>query len=465
MRRLGLMIVCLVAAVAVAFAVVRRRGPAAPRNVVLISIDTLNQRALRAFDASAVPQWNLDAFAERSVRFTKAYSAAPWTLPSHASLFTGLYPDRHGDTDYRCTMKPEIATLASVLRERGFETLAFTEGTFLDRRYGFDRGFDRYDANGASGDPPLSLPRNGSKPNKVGEDPFDRGIAVLQQRADSKRPFFLFLHTYAVHNYTNLTPWAAADIPRAELRTTKQYTECLHDANLCSARDREVLAQLYSRELSHLDPQFGGFLAALDESGLRRSTLVIVVSDHGEGFDAQHARIHHGGRLNEDQLRVPVMFSAPGLEAQTIDAPISLVDVMPTTLALLGVDPPQGIDGRSFADAVRGGSAAAPRPLYAMEFFFFWDGGKRFETPSVREDPLSLAVIDDGKTYITDRSGEQLYDIDSDPDQRRDLAATSPMPEAFRRLALERRQAKPERVAQREEMERAEQLRALGYVQ
>jgi arylsulfatase A-like enzyme len=142
------------------------------------------------------------------VIFETALSPAAWTLPAHASLLTGVYPDRHGATDPRRRIAPNLPTLAQELREAGLETVAFTDGGYLHRRFGFAAGFDRYDDWVRDPDrrPVLNVPRGGAPDPQVGSALFDRTIAYLAQRRPEDPPFFLFLQTYAVHDYFRVEP-------------------------------------------------------------------------------------------------------------------------------------------------------------------------------------------------------------------------------------------------------------------
>ena len=189
-----------------------RPGEEHPPHVVIVSVDTLNRNALRSFAASARPLPVLDAFAEENIRFLNAYSTASWTLPAHASLLTGLYPDRHGANKDTRALGIGVGTVAEALRSRGYQTVAFTGGGFLNARYGFSRGFDRYDehlgeeAEAAA----IGLPREGAPPPGGSEDLFARAIAFVSQRPSDAGPLFLFLHTYSVHDYYKLREWALA---------------------------------------------------------------------------------------------------------------------------------------------------------------------------------------------------------------------------------------------------------------
>jgi arylsulfatase A-like enzyme len=143
---------------------------------VLISIDTLSRSALSSFDSSATARPALDALARESVRFTRAYSTAAWTLPAHASLLTGLYPDRHGATTFDVGIEPSAPTLAERLRAAGYETVAFTNGGLVSDWFGLGRGFERYDERVEPGaaSAAIDLPRDGRSVDIPGMRLFER---------------------------------------------------------------------------------------------------------------------------------------------------------------------------------------------------------------------------------------------------------------------------------------------------
>jgi len=442
------------------------RGPVdRPPNVLLISIDTLRQASLRAFEPGAQALPALDRFARSARSFPEARSTASWTLPATASLMTGLQPDRHGATDPRLRIRRDAAPLAEHLRRAGFETVGFTEGGFLDAHFGFGRGFERYDQRASTTrGRSVRAPRGGQPPGELGSRIFDRGAAYLRQRGPDDGPFFLFLQTYAVHEYFRAHDRVARDLPSGtSLRDPEHYEACLVGERRCEASDWETLRALYAAEVRRVDAAFGRLLRILEEQGLRENTLVVLVSDHGEGLEP--TRSHHGGRLHEDQLRVPLLVAGPGVVPGATPGAVSLVDVMPTLLELAGLERPSGLDGLSFAAALRGGTAPDPRPLYAVEHAFWWEDGRRHETESARSEPLALAVMDGDRWYIRGRGGEELYDMAADPGQRRDLAAQATVVlEPLRRLAAAREPALSSVVVAEVEAPLRSRLRSLGYL-
>jgi arylsulfatase A-like enzyme len=446
-----------------------RPGEEPPPHVIVVSVDTLNRNALRCFAESARPLPALDAFAEESVRLVSAHSTASWTLPAHASLLTGLYPDRHGANRETRALGIGVSTVAEALRSRGYETVAFTGGGFLNARYGFSRGFDRYDEHLAEGldAAAVRLPGEGKPPAAGGEDLFARAIDFVSQRPIDAAPLFLFLHTYSVHDYYKLHEWALARLENAIELDAAKYFACLQGRQRCSPQDWHRIEALYRAEVEHFDAGFGRLVAALERAKLWNRSVVFLLSDHGEGFDAEHRRIHHGGRLHADQLRVPLVVRVPGQSPRDETTPISLVDLMPTILELTGAPPVADLDGRSFAALLRGEPLPAEaRSLYAMEHNYTWsDEGGRGTVRGSGPHPTAVAVIGEPYWYIRDRWRDELYDMRTDGSQRRNLAPEAADLDAYRRLAARRSERRGAANPVERDEELVEQLHSLGYAE
>ena len=440
-----------------------------PPHVIVVSIDTLNRDALHAFAGSAPPLPALDALAGESIRFVNAYSTASWTLPAHASLLTGLYPDRHGANRERLAMGIGVSTVAEALRSRGYETVGFSDGGFLAADFGFSRGFDRYDDELAEGKETaaVGLPQDGKPPEVRGEDLFARAIAFVSQRPADAAPLFLFLQTYSVHDYFRVRAWALKRLGDGVEIEGAQYLACLYGRRHCPPQDWDRLRALYRAEVEHLDAGFGRLVAALERAELWDRSIVFFLSDHGEGFDAERRRIHHGGRLHADQLQIPLLVRVPGQAPRDETAPVSLVDLMPTILELTGTAPIADLDGRSFAAALRGEPLAVDaRPLFAMEHNYSWsDEGVRGIVQGPGRHPTAVAVIEGPHWYIRGLWSDELYDMRTDPSQRRNLAREAADLDAYRRLlsVLPSRRAAPNPIEPSEEL--LEQLRSLGYAE
>lgn len=431
-------------------------------NVVILSVDTLRADSLRAYNPSARRRPNLDRLSEQGHTFDRAYSTASWTLPAHVSLFTGLYPDRHGVVDARHAMG-DVSSLVENLQGKGYQTVGFTDGGYMGAVFGFTHGFEMYDGwhDGKSAMSPSGLPRGGKRHFDTKATLFDRASAFLKSRNDS-RPLFLFVHTYAVHDY--FRSWLAPG-PRGEARPTPQSThdlECLLGMASCGPDEWLELEAKYEAGIDDFDRALGPLLALLEEKLGKDNTFVVLLSDHGEGFDHVRNRIHHGGRLHRDQLQVPLLVTGPGVENGRSAEMVSLVDVRPSILELVGAADGDETDGRSFVAPLFGKKTHGRRDaVWAGEYYYYWDGGKRLKAQEPSSKPLSAASIGPRYWYLDSASGKELYDV-KDRDQTNSL--TERLEEYSKRIPRRIVQpAKPSQVT--DTMEVFEQLRALGYFQ
>ncbi len=423
-------------------------------NVILLSVDALNHGVLPSYNAEAEPLLQLDRFAQRAVIFRNAFSSASWTLPAHASLVTGLYPDRHGVVRPGKRLANGQETLGQLFHDRGSETVAFTGGGFLSGSFGFGMGFDRYDGwtaeRGWRSD--LRLHQAGSEDGQL----FDRAIAYLRHVGTQRRRFFLFLHTYFVHDYYKVDENEA-------LKT------CVLGQKPCTEAIWDDLRTRYRDRLVRFDEGFGRLLTALDQAGLEESTLVLLVSDHGEAFEPEISRIHHGGRLHDDVIRIPLLVAGPHLSHRLVDESVSLVDIAPTLTELFELPAEGGWDGVSFANSLYRGSDvegySRPRTLYAMEHAYRWVGGARVDFRAPEDGPPSYAVIHRNLYYIQENGREEIYDMRSDPDQRQNLAAAAFDPSPFRSAVESRARFDGGGEWMQMDRELEDRLRSLGYIQ
>ncbi|MEK6374347.1 MAG: sulfatase-like hydrolase/transferase [Acidobacteriota bacterium] len=267
-------------------------------NVLLITLDTFRADRLGARTPA------LSRLAAEGVRFDDADSPVPLTLPAHATLLSGALPLHHGLRNNGAGAFPEDReTLATLLSRGGYRTGAFVGSFILDRRFGLARGFDRYDdeiarsADDASGS---------FEAERRGADVVDRALAWLKE--SDGRPFFAWVHLYDAH---------APYVPT------------------------------YDAEIAYVDAQVARLLAAID----RKTTIVVVVGDHGESL-GEHGELTHGLLLYESTLHVPLIVAAPSLDARVVREPVSTVDVAPTIAKLAGVKF-SGVDGGDLLDGVR----------------------------------------------------------------------------------------------------------------
>lgn len=324
-------------------------------NVVLISVDTLRPDHLSLYGYPRETTPRLDERSGRgAVVFERAVASAPWTLPSHASIFTGLDAVRHG-VNQHWGLPPSLLTLAEILRNQGYATHAVTGGGFVHQQYGFAQGFDAY----------------ASFSDRMGfAAELDAGVAKAKARIEALRDrnFFLFFHTYAVHNpyrphqphlhrLTGRTTRAVVDVdllpaePVDGLRSRRALFKMEDGLRVEAADDavRDLAVDLYDSAIAYTDQRLDDLLEAIDDLGLRERTLIVLTSDHGELF-GEHGQYNHISLFDENVM-VPLVFIDPALApgVRRVSHQVRSIDLLPTILDRLGVPPPEEIDGRSFA--------------------------------------------------------------------------------------------------------------------
>lgn len=441
--------------------------PQKPQDLILISIDTLNQQALPAFNPEAGPLPHFDQLAERGRRFSRARSTASWTLPAHSSLFTGLYPDRHGAIAGGRKVNPDARLLTECLQEQGFEAAAFTGGGFLHKKFGLDRGFDLYQdgsealRRGETDDPgQLKERRTGLA--------FERAIRFLAERPqDSDEPLFLFLHTYIVHDFFRAHRWARERLPEHDDLDKHGYRECLDGRRDCSPETWQRMRALYRAEVEHIDERLGLLMAALEDAGYGETALVVLLSDHGEGFAPEIGRMHHGGRVHADVVRIPMLVAGPGVRPADDGTPVSLVDVLPTLAEIFAMGPEcaPDIDGESFAAALSGESQPmGRRTFYAMEHSHWWKDGIKTKLDPVPSIPALTAAVRGDLWFVDGKTGEELYDMEQDPRQLHNLAPDAEAAEGFRTEVVERHLRLAPEFLREDDDELEKELRSLGYL-
>ena len=337
--------------------------PAPIRSVVLITIDTLRADRVGAYGWTAARTPAMDALAARGARFTRAFATAPITLPSHASLLTGLYPPGHGSRHNGMKVSGGPATLATVLREQGWATGAFVGAFPLDRRFGLDRGFDHY------GDRMPRGPDGRLLNERPGSQVVDEALAWIGGIGD--QPALLWVHLFEPH-----APYEPDPARGPEGRSVPALVR-------------------YDDEVARADHETGRLLAGLGERAA--AALVIVAGDHGEAF-GEHGEIAHSVFLYDTTLRVPLVIAGPGVPASARDADVSLVDVFPTVLDAIGLAP-RDVDGVSLVPVVKGASIE-PRDLYAETFAPLFDFGWS-SLRSVRSGPWKYIAAPAPELYNT----------------------------------------------------------------
>jgi arylsulfatase A-like enzyme len=375
-------------------AVLAPRASARP-NVLLVSLDTMRAASMSAYGAARATTPGLETeMVARGALFAQAIAPFPHTLPSHMSLFTSLYWHTHGVRGFMDTLGAERSTLPEVLRAAGYETAAFTEDGFLIPQSGFRRGFALYVENKS---PDLH------NPSGQIADTFARGERWLDEH--TTQPFFLFLHTYQVHQ-----PYVP---PPAYRRYFGDAAAITDDAE----RDR----LLYEQEIRYADDEVRALLQHVERLGLTRRTLVVVLADHGEEF-MEHGQRYHGYQLYDEVLHVPLLLRLPDVipAGLRVPAPVSLIDVAPTVLELLGLPPLAGAEGVSLVPLLH--DPAAPLPRAAV----FAEAPSSYTSGSV---DLTAARSATQKCILRGLTGEhECFDLAADPGERHALAMDGASP-------------------------------------
>ena len=391
--------------------------PPAVRNLVLITIDTLRADRVGSYGYAQARTPALDALAARGTRFDLAYASAPITLTSHASLMSGRYPAGHGARHNGLRVNATTPLLAEILTREGFATAAFVAAFPLDRRFGLDRGFQTY------GD---RLPRVNGKP--ANERPGDQVVNEAMAWVGAHRGrggsgtqpprFFLWVHLFEPH-----APYGVPGDPRS-------------------------VADRYDDEVAESDRQVARILEAI--GGDAAATAFVVTADHGEAF-GEHGEIAHSIFVYDTTLRVPLVFAGPAIARHVVNTPVSLVDVAPTVLRLLGTRSFDA-DGVDLSPALQG-EPAVNRALYAESFAPLLDFGW---------SPLR-AVREHGWKFI-DAPRPELFQVSNDADERRDLSAAERMRASAMRAQLDRYGPSTLDPTTAADRDAASRLQSLGYV-
>ncbi len=407
----------------------RAPSPPGARHLVLVTIDTLRADRVGVY-GGAVATPRLDRIAREGAWAAEASAHVPLTRPSHVSLFTGRLPAETGVRDnISPAVVPDTPLLAEILKRAGFQSAAFVSSVVLEASSGLNRGFDTYSASfEGTGDAQFlsSLQRRGDL--TVAD-----AIAWLEERRRDTPAarLHLWLHLYEPHDpYEPPEPYAT-----------------------------RYAGRLYDGEVAYTDELVGRLDDAVARLGLRDETLLLVTSDHGEGL-GEHGEALHGFFAYQTTLRVPLLVRGPGVRAGTrLTSTARLVDVFPTVLDLLGLPAPEQprLSGASLATALRGEAPAAEPVTYAESL-----------VPLLHFGWSDLRVVREGRWKYIQAPRSELFDLESDPGERTNLAATQPArAEAMRRvlagfLDAERRAAPANAGAVPPEL--LEKLGALGYV-
>jgi arylsulfatase A-like enzyme len=412
-------------------------------NVVLVVNDTMRRDRVGIYGGLArTPVF--DGFAREHLLFERAHSEAPWTKPAIATLFTSLYPSQHGADSHPAVREGDesavrhndllpagLTTLAEVLRDAGWNTGAFVANPWLDRRFGFQQGFDHYqDSVGGWSVPGVAVSR-----------------AALEWigSLDPERPFFAYVHTLDSHRPYGTLRWedalARAEVLKADQRAVDppvarvigpliRFAGPGAERGIALQRSLALFELAYDKGIENFDAALGVLLEGLAELPSWVRTAVIVTSDHGEAL-FEHGYDNHGIGLFDDEIAIPFAARLPGADPERGRVPcaVGLIDVMPSLCGYLGIECPPTAFGHSFVT-----SDGELPPRYQVSEGVMHHPRHR----SLRNRRFKLVYAPDGTPGRGGRSSDfSLFDLRADPDEQRDLlAGRSPDPEAARLVEL-----------------------------
>ena len=385
------MVVVLMALTALPAAAQTSAKPAL--NVVLITIDTLRADHVGCYGYKQIKTPNIDGLAADGARFERAFAVVPVTLPSHTSMLTGTYPMLSGMHDFSGNkLSPLQPTLASVLKQAGYQTGAVIAAAVLDSRFGLNQGFDFYydhfDFNRLDEANLDQMERSG---NVVAD------VALDWLAKNSQNKFFLWVHLYD---------------PHFPYRPPEPYS-------------REYAAQPYDGEIAFADEQVGRLLRFLKEKGIYRNTVIVLCGDHGESL-GEHGEKTHGFFIYNATMHVPLIIRLPeNAAARVVADPVSLVDLMPTVLGAVGLEIPSQVQGRSLLPQLRDlrdhddlhgddlhhdDQAGRDRVLYGETYL-----------PRLHFNWSELRGSENTKYHFIDAPRPELYDLAKDPGEVHNL--------------------------------------------
>jgi len=396
-------------------------APPNPRhpNLLLLTVDTLRADHLSGYGYLRPTSPALDAFFESAVVFEDAHANSSWTLPSLASLLTSLHPSTHGCIDHKSRLHASFRTLAESLRDAGYLTAGIASHTFLREVHGLQQGFDSFDDELALN---LRLSHLATSSPQVTQKVVD-WLDARSKQSETQQPWFLWAHYFDPH-YVYVARAAASE-------------------RVGTPSGSELPIDLYDGEIAFTDRQLGIVFEKLVELNLVDSTVVVFTSDHGEAF-GEHGHDQHGSNLFREVTQVPLAIRAAGFAPRRVATPVEGVDVMPTVLALLGVDADVGADisgsepnrphaGRSLVPAMRG------HPLPTRPLLLETRLGRAFHAQAVIDGRWKLLADHTGALTRTandtltlrPRGSEPgdpawfLFDRERDPNEQVDVSAAN----------------------------------------
>ena len=390
-----------------------------PKNVLLITIDTLRADRLSCYSTRHVQTPNMDSLAEKGVLFSRAFANTSTTLPSHTNILLGVSPLYHGVHDnLNFIVRENFLTLAEHFKDNGYSTAAYVGAYPLDSRFGLDQGFDIYNAE---------FPHD-----------YNSDLTFLERRAEKvvdkacggirslKPPWFIWVHCYDPHlPYDPPEPFKS------------RFAENPYDG-----------------EVAYVDLVMGDLLDCLKDRQLHGETVIVFTGDHGESL-GQHGEISHGFFAYNSAIWIPLIVSVPGISPNRVDQNVSHLDIFPTVCDLVGIKKPDFLQGRSLLPALEG-KKLSERTIYFESMYPFYSHGWA---------PL-MGFLRRSEKFIESPIPE-VYDLEKDFDELENLAGEKKLEryrETLEKIILTHSSADKILAKERADPETLEKLRSLGYI-
>ncbi len=390
-----------------------------PKNILLITIDTLRADRLSCYGNSSFKTPNIDGLAKKGILFTRAFAHNSLTLPSHANILLGTTPNYHGVKDnLNFIVNDDFLTLAEYLKKFGYSTGAFIGGFPLDSKFGLDQGFDVYDDDFAPvGSSDLSSTER--KAEKVMEK-------ALQWMKNQTAPWFIWIHLYDPHY--------SYEPPEPFLTRFK--------------------AAPYDGEVAYVDKTLERLFNYMEKSSLSNNTLVVFTADHGESL-GNHGEDTHGIFAYNSTIWVPLIISAPGIKSGITNQNVSHIDIFPTVCEVLGINKPQFLQGLSLL------STPKTKKLLKREIYF--ESLQPYY--ALGWAPLRGYISQNEKFF--DSPIPELYDLVTDFDEKNNLSNSTKLEDYKKTLEqLILQQSNPTNINARNKIDNStlSKLKSLGYV-
>lgn len=409
-------------------------------NILLIVMDAARAKNLSCYGYHRPTTPNLERFAERCVVYEKAIATSCWSLPTHASMFTGLYPSRHGAHDQHKYLVPKYPTMAELLRSQGYHTLSFCHKWDVGPFTGLDRGFE-WSSNPSASSPLRRIIRkidNGVIAGVLGQR--DSGArrtirqssSLLTRLQADERPFFMFVSTTEAHipchppkKYQRYLPNGV--FPKQARQVNQDRWKYLAGRAPMDEQDFEILTALYDGAISYLDARIAELLSWLEQLGILDQTMVIITGDHGENL-GEHQLISHGYCLYDTLVHVPLIIHYPRGVATPgrVTHQVQTLDLLPTILAMLGdtsSEPYRSLQGCDLLSSTRRDFTIAEETHPDLTTFY-----KKFPDGDISRYDRALKMIrTDRYKYIWASDGNhELYDLQTDSDEQCNIIAERP---------------------------------------